>query len=67
MLLMLHVHGQQKTDFLLQQLKISSGREAMAINIQLCYACGDIGDELKNLRHAKLAFSIAEELNDSIG
>lgn len=39
----------------------------MDINIELCYAYGDIGDESKNLYHAKLAFSIAEELNDSLG
>lgn len=64
---MLHVHGQQKIDSLLQQLKISSGRQAIDINIQLCYEYGDIGDESNKFRHAKLAFSMAKELNDSLG
>jgi tetratricopeptide (TPR) repeat protein len=67
LLLISHLQGQQKIDSLLQQLKISSGKEAMDINIQLCYEYGDIGDELNNFRHAKIAFSIANELNDSLG
>lgn len=66
MLLCLHAEGQQEVDSLLQALQTSSKGEAVNINIELCYAYGESGDEQRALTHAKLAYSLAKELNDTL-
>lgn len=64
MLLALQVKGQHKIDSLLQELKTSSKKKTFDVHLGLCY---EYSDEAQVLHHAKLAFSIAKELKDSLG
>ena len=55
--------AQQKIDSLLKELETNSKTKALNIHLQLCY---EYVDEMKVLYHAKIAYSIATQLGDSL-
>lgn len=65
-LLCLHVDGQQKIDSLLHALQTCSKEEAVNLNLELCYAYAENGNEQQIFTYAKAAYVLAKELNDTL-